>query len=495
MDSSSIVALTGDNSGSPCGYCHSKDDTSFSTGLWAYHLHPRTYQMLIDGGWRRSGKYLYKPDIARSCCPAYTIRLDSTAFLLSQGNKKALKKIKKLLSRPVAASAEAPEESTPMDTDAEGSGDASVRDAGLGGLEKHARPLLEESSLTPQLNKKQKSTAGDLASVGPHAAATLAPEIASPKKEKAPWQKSPKHRKNAPQNDVLESILDIEALQTADGNKLEVKIVRSTFEEDTFELYSRYQMLVHNDPPEKIKRSGFTNFLVDSPLTFISPEEILHQSPSSTKTLGDFPGYGSFHQKYYLNGTLIAVSVVDILPSCVSAVYFMYDPASPLVKSLSMGVYSGLRECALAKQFSHVLPDLKFYYMGFYIHSCSKMRYKAQFRPSELTCPKMHVWVPVELCTKLLDINKVARLSAGLTLEKDSAPDSSDTSIFGPVSIARNFLVDGKDLGNIMVYQEGGVVLLRMLPQGVAQKFARELAQFGQLVGMDIVKELLFVLN
>lgn len=35
--------------------------------------------------------------------------------------------------------------------------------------------------------------------------------------------------------------------------------------------------------------------------------------------------YGSYHQLYRLNGELIAMAVIDILPSCVSSVYFMYD--------------------------------------------------------------------------------------------------------------------------------------------------------------------------
>lgn len=34
----------------------------------------QTYKDLIIRGWRRSGKYLYKPDMAATCCPQYTIR-------------------------------------------------------------------------------------------------------------------------------------------------------------------------------------------------------------------------------------------------------------------------------------------------------------------------------------------------------------------------------------------------------------------------------------
>ena len=35
----------------------------------------QVYQEMIDRGWRRSGAYCYKPDLRRSCCPQYTIKL------------------------------------------------------------------------------------------------------------------------------------------------------------------------------------------------------------------------------------------------------------------------------------------------------------------------------------------------------------------------------------------------------------------------------------
>jgi arginyl-tRNA---protein transferase len=37
--------------------------------------------------------------------------------------------------------------------------------------------------------------------------------------------------------------------------------------------------------------------------------------------------YGSYHQMYRLDGKLIAMGVIDILPYCVSSVYFIYDGA------------------------------------------------------------------------------------------------------------------------------------------------------------------------
>ncbi len=56
-------------------------------------------------------------------------------------------------------------------------------------------------------------------------------------------------------------------------------------------------------------------------------------------------------------------------------------------------------------------PAVKYYYMGYYIHSCPKMRYKAQYHPSDIVCPQTFDWVPVEQCLPKLDESKFCRLS------------------------------------------------------------------------------------
>ncbi len=47
--------------------------------------------------------------------------------------------------------------------------------------------------------------------------------------------------------------------------------------------------------------------------------------------------------------------------------------------------------CVCLVQACKVCPDLRWYYMGFYIHSCHKMRYKADYMPSDLLCPNTRV--------------------------------------------------------------------------------------------------------
>lgn len=88
---SSFVAPTG-RSVHSCGYCHSAGETSISHGMWAYTITPKGYQDLLDQSWRRSGQYMYKANM-NTCCPAYTIRMCASAFQLSKGQKKTIRKI------------------------------------------------------------------------------------------------------------------------------------------------------------------------------------------------------------------------------------------------------------------------------------------------------------------------------------------------------------------------------------------------------------------
>lgn len=69
-------------------------------------------------------------------------------------------------------------------------------------------------------------------------------------------------------------------------------------------------------------------------------------------------------------------------------------------------------------------PNLKYYYMGFYIHSCPKMRYKAKIRPSYLLCPQKYTWHAIEKCILKLDNN-----SYSIFDESDDTEDNDDFTI------------------------------------------------------------------
>lgn len=157
--------------------------------------------------------------------------------------------------------------------------------------------------------------------------------------------------------------------------KLEIRLKRSSFDREEYALYRRYQLLVHNDSPSRISETSYRNFLVDSPLNFVPPTGDGTVPPC---------GFGSFHQQYVIDGRLVAVGVVDILPRCLSSKYLFWDPDYAF---LSLGKYSALQEIEWVKQNQMHCASLQYYYLGYYIHNCGKMRYKAGYRPSELLCP------------------------------------------------------------------------------------------------------------
>ena len=130
------------------------------------------------------------------------------------------------------------------------------------------------------------------------------------------------------------------------------------------QLFKKYQMAVHNEPVNECGEKQFCEFLIDTPL---KSSRVRGSSSSVT--------YGTFHQQYWLDDKLIAVAVLDILPRCVSSVYFVYDPD---YRFLTLGTYGSLREVQFVQSLSKSIPALKSYYMGFYIHSCPKMRYKGK---------------------------------------------------------------------------------------------------------------------
>ena len=165
--------------------------------------------------------------------------------------------------------------------------------------------------------------------------------------------------------------------------QLTVETRKAAFTEEMYELYKRYQVKIHQDPPDKFSEQSFCSFLVDSPL----------YDDRSHVPEGDLE-WGTFHQLYRLDGKLVAVGVLDFSELGLSSVYCFYDPDLP---QLSLGKYTALREIEFVRSHS-----LSYYFLGFYIHTCPKMSYKGDYRPAELLCPTSLQWYPLEQCKELL---------------------------------------------------------------------------------------------
>ncbi|KAI9467214.1 arginine-tRNA-protein transferase [Lactarius psammicola] len=289
---------------STCGYCNSSRDTNFqSASLHAYRMSCSVYQRMIDRGWRRSGLFCYKPDLKRSCCPQYTIKLDATEFKASKSQRKLINRWNRFV---------------------------------LGGNNGAGEPETTMGEDTARLHKGKGSS-------------------------------------NEPQF-VLEDA--IHASENALNNSAHV-----------------FEKHIHKKPEKKSE--GFKRFLVETPL---QREPIPYPSTPPARLPSH---YGSYHQLYRLDGKLVGMGVIDILPSCVSSVYFMWEKE---YEKFSLGKLSALQEISLAKEFHDAgVPQLKYLYMGYYIYTCQKMKYKGEYSPSFLADPEDFTWHPLPACQRELE--------------------------------------------------------------------------------------------
>lgn len=194
------------------------------------------------------------------------------------------------------------------------------------------------------------------------------------------------------------------------AHHLEIRLVRSHPRSPEFEaslaeshhVYKKYQVQVHKDEADDCTLSKYTRFLVDSPL-------IHEQGPAEWDC-----GYGSYHQQYYLNGNLIMVGVVDILPNFLSSKYLYYDTD---YEFLTLGTFSALSELMLVRSLHASNPEFRYYCMGYYVHDCQKMKYKGNFTPSCLLSPMTNEYVSIEKCKSKLDASKYVCFSDEVTPE------------------------------------------------------------------------------
>ncbi|KAM4636497.1 arginyl-tRNA--protein transferase 1 isoform 3-T3 [Discoglossus pictus] len=443
----SILEYFGGEDGNRCGYCKSESG-NLSHGMWAHSLTIQDYQDLIDRGWRRSGKYVYKPLMSQTCCPQYTIRLAALQFQPTKSHKKVLKRALKFLESGDTSHPESDGLSEgQMESQAESpvSCNVSIRDKSEISEEDLQTLTVELEENEKDLKQEEREPNTDSSpgiadkadSLKITSVETIKHSTPKPGKgadvNKPPCRKAKEIRKerrlqklllqqpdkdglseqpsviSAPKtkgncSKTLEEYLTVPRAESA-AHRLEVKLVPVSMEDHEFAasfdrsaaLFAKYQMSVHKDSPNECGPNEFTRFLCDSPLE----PETRPDSPSC--------GYGSFHQQYWLDGKIIAVGVIDILPYCVSSVYLYYDPDYAF---LSPGVYSALREIAFTRELQKKAPDLCYYYMGFYIHTCSKMRYKGQYKPSHLLCPESYTWASIEKCFPLLERSKYSRFSS-----------------------------------------------------------------------------------
>jgi arginine-tRNA-protein transferase len=455
----STASLYGAHSGGKCGYCGKNSSASF--GMECKSLTPSDYQELIDNNWRRSGTYNYIHFNSKNCCPTYTIRLNCKQFKSNKQQRKVLNNMERYLqghevqaeydkkkreklnidNNPdlkmdtEAANVEASTEkvistdpnaqtliqiiqnavsqlnfpsavdlnqvnsnirvyqNTKLSKNDHNTND--ITDKNNNSSNNATTPATQQYSsnialvISAQLRKQQQS-------VSPQ---TLAQQLVqSISSQNLPLQSitavngylnisMEKAANSAPiQPSKRHEAQEIKAQNELKPRRLTIKTVPAACTEEKFQLFDKYQQKIHGDKPGTNSPKSFTRFLCQNPFVCVK----------STP-------FGAFHTEYYVEDRLIAVGVIDILPRCLSSVYLYYDPD---FEFLQLGKYTALKEIENVLELGKKWPGLDYYYMGYYIHSCKKMRYKAQYEPSQLLCPLRRSWHHYKACSKLLDENK-----------------------------------------------------------------------------------------
>ncbi|KIO18649.1 hypothetical protein M407DRAFT_149326 [Tulasnella calospora MUT 4182] len=407
---------------STCGYCgppgaRSLARSSFTFGLDAVQLSCMAYQQMIDRGWRRSGTYCYKPDLSRSCCPQYTIRLDVRQFKPSRSQRKVIYRF----NRFILGDGEAGEDHGGEGNNAgpagqpEG-GPSSSKKKQTGGKQK-SKNKNKGKDFTPA----QDATIGTTSSAAPSTTGSpsfpLVDELHSAEYAFL-------------QGEVKEKV----------AHRYEVTLEPSSFTEEKFQLYCSYQKNIHNDDDKS--RQGFKRFLCETPL---KRQRIPYAKPPPAHLPRE---YGSYHQMYRVDGELIAMGVIDVLPYCTSSVYLMY---APQWEAHSLGKLSAVKEIALAQEISsYGAPGMGYLYMGFYIHTCQKMRYKAQYAPSFLLDPEEYSWCPTEKALPLLDKHRYVPFSKPTKATKpmpgnQAAEGGGNDATVEPIDVHDDDMSDNED--------------------------------------------------
>jgi arginine-tRNA-protein transferase len=218
--------------GHRCGYCKSSDGR-INNGMIAKRLTCQDYQDLIERGWRRSGTYVYKPRMKRTCCPPYAIRCEVDQFQLSKSQKKVLKRMTKYL----------------------------LEDRGDGkDSQNHSAKFTKPSSASVQ----------------------MVPSVAQQTSDSGTDCECKKETRMVKSQQKPKSLEDFIFSETPATHKLTVKLVASdvtnpefaaTFKEE-HHVYKKYQMHVHHDTPRDCNHHQFQRFLVDSPLIVSKPTAI-----------------------------------------------------------------------------------------------------------------------------------------------------------------------------------------------------------------------------
>ena len=445
------------------------------------------FQKLMVRGWWRTGNVFFRPQNETICCPSFAIRLPVEEYQLSKAHKKNLNRWNEFLLN-----------GDPRWEDRKHKTRQNIEDTGavLGStLVANSDCVVSDEILntsTTPLNGVTHDHKGD--SPPDDGKLTRAPKVVNkgvgpdptkPLCKKAKERRAEKKQKrgneqtannggncNVTKKEEKKSLLEVieeherEIESAANAkHKLVVKLISNNDPKmmyslsEFFDLYNCFQDAVHPGKSKFKTTADLQWGFIDSPLE--------HQRQKGSRPLG------TYHMRYYLDGELIMISLLDILPEYLVSIYFIYDPD---IRFLQPGIYTCLREIALVQKLQKLYPELKYYNLGFYNDFSPKINYKRQFKPTEILCPVTGTYLPLERVIPLLKKDKFCRFAG------DGVPDRPE-------------VVDS-DLNDLIVLQyfssaSAQYVYYRQLLGTTKNGLKPVLRRYLQEVGDDVMSKML----
>ena len=161
--------------------------------------------------------------------------------------------------------------------------------------------------------------------------------------------------------------------------RLTVETLPTHFNREAFDLYNAYHIEKHDKPLKSM--FSYAEHIVNSP--------VRQQTVDGVEC-------GTFHQLYRLDGKLVAIGIIDVVPKGIVSIYMWYN-VSKAVSKYSFGVYSALKELELVCKYHERNPNMRYYYLQGWNRLNKKLAYKSNYGPGYFYCPTItREWVEGE---------------------------------------------------------------------------------------------------
>ena len=306
------------------------------------------------------------------------------------------------------------------------------------------------------------------------------------KKEKKKKQEKPKETKEKYTFDYFNEIVNEPEIYLPLKHIYTLELTdKIEMNDEKFKVYKKYQMNIHKDKENEISQERYNRSWGKTNLTDNIGIKLPNDLASKTKHPEIYPKkYGCYNFIHRLDGKIVAVGIVDILPTSLSSVYLYYDTD---YQFLDLGVLTSILEIEYTKSF-HDLIDNNFnsYLLGFYSENVQKLRYKGFYYPTQLLDRFTMNFVYLNEIQNILKESKHVQLS--------KKPKNHNYEYLTKDEI--NKFVDNLMIKFISNGREGMIDFIGFAYNFINPKYSEmvinELKRFLEIVPKDLIKKIEF---